>query len=286
MTYLEGIPFGKFYYEIAVILRNSLLVSSVLFNSEAWYNVTNAELDLIETVDLMLLRSILKAPISTPKEMLYLELGCLPYREIIRQKRLSYLYYILHDNSESMVYRFFEAQMKNRNSKDWATTIMKDLEELKINISMEEIKKMKKGTFMNTLRLHTNQHALNYLSEKQASHSKVNNWSHSMLKMQKYLKPNMEKIRIEDCQLIFKLRCRVTRAKINMKGLFDTFECRACEINEESQEHIINCEVLRGMNKYDIEVPDYGKLFIGTVKDQLKISKIFKQNMKILEDMT
>ena len=71
-----------------------------------------------------------------------------------------------------------------------------------------------------------------------------------------------------------------------MKGLFDTFECRACEINEESQEHIINCEVLRGMNKYDIEVPDYGKLFIGTVKDQLKISKIFKQNMKILEDMT
>ena len=145
---------------------------------------------------------------------------------------------------------------------------------------------MKKGTFMNTLRLHTNQHALNYLSEKQASHSKVNNWSHSMLKMQKYLKPNMEKIRIEDCQLIFKLRCRVTRAKINMKGLFDTFECRACEINEESQEHIINCEVLRGMNKYDIEVPDYGKLFIGTVKDQLKISKIFKQNMKILEDMT
>ena len=108
MTYLEGIPFGKFYYEIAVILRNSLLVSSVLFNSEAWYNVTNAELDLIETVDLMLLRSILKAPISTSKEMLYLELGCLPYREIIRQKRLSYLYYTLHENSKSMVYRFLE----------------------------------------------------------------------------------------------------------------------------------------------------------------------------------
>ena len=92
---LQFLFFGKFYYEIAVILRNSLLVSSVLFNSEAWYNVTNAELDLIETVDLMLLRSILKAPISTPKEMLYLELGCLPYREIIRQKRLSYLYYYI-----------------------------------------------------------------------------------------------------------------------------------------------------------------------------------------------
>ena len=40
------------------------------------------------------------------------------------------------------------------------------------------------------------------------------------------------------------------------------------------------------MHKDDIEVPEYGKLFIGTVKDQLRISKVFKQNMKILEDIT
>ena len=31
MTHLEGIPFGKFYFQIAVILRNSLLVSSMLY---------------------------------------------------------------------------------------------------------------------------------------------------------------------------------------------------------------------------------------------------------------
>ena len=46
MTLLDGIPFGKYYFEVAIILRNSLLVSSMLCNSEAWYNVTNAELDL------------------------------------------------------------------------------------------------------------------------------------------------------------------------------------------------------------------------------------------------
>ena len=48
MTLLEGIPFGKFYFEVAVLLRNSLLVSSMLTNSEAWYNVTKAELDYLE----------------------------------------------------------------------------------------------------------------------------------------------------------------------------------------------------------------------------------------------
>jgi hypothetical protein len=35
MTLVEGIPFGKFYFQVAVILRNSLLVSSLLTNSEA-----------------------------------------------------------------------------------------------------------------------------------------------------------------------------------------------------------------------------------------------------------
>ena len=96
LTILDGIPFGKYHFEAGVILRNSLLVSSVLFNSEVWYNITNSELELLETVDLMLLRGILKAPKSTPKEMLFLELGLVPFREIIRKRRLGFLHYILN----------------------------------------------------------------------------------------------------------------------------------------------------------------------------------------------
>ena len=53
LTFLDGIPFGKYHFEAGVILRNSLLVSSMLFNSEVWYNVTDAELNLLETVDLI-----------------------------------------------------------------------------------------------------------------------------------------------------------------------------------------------------------------------------------------
>ena len=58
LTLLEGIPFGKYFFEIAIMLRNSLLVSSLLCNSEAWYNVTNAEYDYLETIDNTFLRKI------------------------------------------------------------------------------------------------------------------------------------------------------------------------------------------------------------------------------------
>ena len=59
ITILEGIPFGQFYYQVGIILRNSLLTSSLLCNSEIWYNITNAELELLESVDVKFLRSLL-----------------------------------------------------------------------------------------------------------------------------------------------------------------------------------------------------------------------------------
>ena len=36
LTILDGIHFGKHFFKVGVLLRNTLLVSSVLFNSEAW----------------------------------------------------------------------------------------------------------------------------------------------------------------------------------------------------------------------------------------------------------
>ena len=152
MSILETIPLGRHYFEIAVVLRNSLLTSSMLCNTESWYNITKAEMNLFETIDEMLLRRILGAPRSTAKEMLYLELGCLPYREMVRKRRLMFLKYILHEKQESMIYKFLEAQIKNPTVKDWVTTVRKDLHELNLSVTFAEIKKMKKGSFKTMIR--------------------------------------------------------------------------------------------------------------------------------------
>ena len=100
---LNGIPFGKQYFKVGTILRDSLLVSSMLFNTEAWYNVTSSELDLLETIDLSLLRQILNAPKGTPKEIMYLELGLIPFRDLIRGRRLNFLHRILNEKTNSLM---------------------------------------------------------------------------------------------------------------------------------------------------------------------------------------
>ena len=80
VTILDGIPFGRFYFEIAAILRDSLLVSSMLFNTEAWYNVSKAELELLETVDVQFMSSVLKAP----KDILFLKMKCMNKSQVFQ----------------------------------------------------------------------------------------------------------------------------------------------------------------------------------------------------------
>ena len=144
ITILEGIPFGRFYYQVGMILRNSLLVSSLLSNSESWYNVTNSELELLESADIQFLRNLLKAPRGPPKEMLYLEMGCVPLRELIIKRRIMFMHYIMNESESSIIHKFFIAQLKNSKPKDWITSVLRDLKDLKIEQTMNKIKEMSK----------------------------------------------------------------------------------------------------------------------------------------------
>ena len=192
MTILEGLPFGKYYYEVGVILRNSLLVSSMLCNTEAWYSITTAEIELLETVDVQFLRKLLNAPIATPKEMLYLELGCTPFRELIAKRRILFLHYILREGS--MIRNFFAVQSKNPKPKDWVLTVKKDLEELKLELDIENIKTYTKPTLKILLNKAISIKVMKRLNTLKENHSKVRNISHTSLKMQNYLKANRYKI--------------------------------------------------------------------------------------------
>ena len=83
VTILNTISAGKFHFEVAVILRNSYLISSILKSSEVWYIVTIEEIARLEQVYDMFWLNILECSGSVPRELLYLELGILRIQDII-----------------------------------------------------------------------------------------------------------------------------------------------------------------------------------------------------------
>ena len=70
---LDDMCLGSFFFEVALILRNSLFLNGILTNLEASYGLTNVEINQLEQMDESLIRKLLECPISVPKEMLYLE---------------------------------------------------------------------------------------------------------------------------------------------------------------------------------------------------------------------
>ena len=184
-----------------------------------------------------------------------------------------------------MVYKFFEAQLRNRTAKDWVSAVLNDLEVLNVNVNFEEINLMKKSTFSNMIKQSIQIKALTDLNNIKSSHSKVLHIKHTVLEMQRYFKSSKMDITQEEVRLIFKLRCRVTNLKTNLRGAYDSHECGICNEEDETQEHILKCKGLTNMKKEENVIPNYENLFYGKMSEQLEIAKIFNENMKLKEKL-
>ena len=108
---LEKMPGGEYHFEIAVILRNAMLISSILKNSEVWYGATKEDTDLLEQIDKMWIRNLFECSRNVPNDLLYLELGLLPISFMLKGRKQMFLHHILQQHENSLLHRFFMAQM-------------------------------------------------------------------------------------------------------------------------------------------------------------------------------
>ena len=98
--------------------------------------------------------------------------GHTPARFEIQKMRLLYLKYILEEDDESSLSKFFQLQLEFPTKGDWASTCQKDLEELRIEKSLEDIKLMGKRQFKKILIENGRENAFKYLISKKGSKGK------------------------------------------------------------------------------------------------------------------
>ena len=149
---LDRMCLGPFMYQKAVILRDSMLVGTLLSCSEAWYNVSEKELVQLEQVDKSLWCKLLEVARTVPYDLICLEVGLEPIRYIIMRRRLMYLQHIMKQEETSLVKNFFLTQIKSLKKKDWGRKVFEDLQHLEINITFKEIEDMPIATYRNLIK--------------------------------------------------------------------------------------------------------------------------------------
>ena len=103
LSILKEISFGRYYFNIGMMLRTSMLVNGILFSTEALSNISQSNINLLEECDKKLMRKLFEAEQGTPIEAFYLETSAWPFRFIILGRRLMYYWCILRKNEKELV---------------------------------------------------------------------------------------------------------------------------------------------------------------------------------------
>ena len=286
MGKLRGTVYGPFYFEVGLILREAMLVNGILTNAEAWYGLTDSEIELLEQVDEQFLRIFLEVGKGCPKEMLYLETGTIPLRFTIYKRRLMYLHYLLNENANSLISKFLKIQMEIPSKQDWINSVEKDLVFLDIFLSYDDIKELSTIQFKSFLDKIIEAKALEHLNNIKLKHSKVLHIRHDSLCMQPYLSPK----NAWDNQLskfLFQARTRMLdlRANFKMKHVKTGLACELGCGEEESQEHLLVCKKIPESSITGKTVPKYEDLFEIEVDKQMKMAAILKERFLKRKDL-
>ena len=272
LSLIDEIPLGKYKVEVALRLREAMLLNGVLFNSEAWHGVTAAQVAKLEKIDENLLRGILKAHRKTPSEFLYLETGTLPIRFIMAQRRINYLKHILSRNDEELIKKVYLAQKDNPTSGDFTKLLEKDLEMLGVN--QEEVilnnfskQKLKKAA--------TNA-AFSYLLNKKETHEKSKHIPYQSLTIHNYLVSDL--LTHKEANMLTAIRSHCLRGiRYNFPKMFkDNLDCplKCDELNPspDTQEHLLYCKILNQTHCEENILMDH---MYGDLLQQSKLSQKF-----------
>ena len=284
MQILETVYFGKYHFEVAMILRSSMLLSSLLLNSEAWVNLKEKDIRCLEQSDEILLGKVLDCEANTSNIAKYLELGIQPIRFEIMKRKIIYLQYILKQEKKSMIFKVFQATCENMIKDDFVQTCIKYLEILDIHLSFKEIEEMSVWCFKKLVKQKSKLAAFRYLLEKKNEPNKQLKISHILyedLEIQEYLLDGNRNTKIS--QLIFKARTKTLDIKTWKRWKYDDDLCVGCSEKSETIEEILICKTLN--EKEGTENVDINCLFGQSQSEIFKLGAVLMRRLRKRENL-
>ena len=85
---VNGLSLGHHYYKISFMFRDCMLLNGILTNCNVWYPISDSQIEILENIDLMLIRKLVKGHSKGAKEAFHLETGLLPIRFVIKKEEI------------------------------------------------------------------------------------------------------------------------------------------------------------------------------------------------------
>ena len=246
MSMLNEVSFGHYFFEMALMFRQSMLINSILCNVEVLYGITKTHVEKLEAVDKTFMRRIFQSPVSTPIESFFIETNVLPLRFVIMARRIMYYHTLLQKPDSELAKTVFLTQQKLTVKNDWINLVKDDLQQCQITLSESDIKHMKKEKFKKLVNEKIRNLSDDYLLNLQQSHSKS-----SKIYITENIKSYLicEELSLAQKRMLFLMRNQMCDVKTNYSTHYKhNMKCRLCDKDEESIFHLLVCDELLDEN--------------------------------------
>ena len=286
LAIIKEAPLGRRRIQAGLLLRKSLLLNGTLFNSEAWHDLKNSQVEALAKVDEALLRGLTASHAKIPIPALYLETGQVPVRYILACRRILYLQTILHRSDEELIKKVYLAQRADTTEGDFCQLVDADMDLLNLQLTDVQIGSLSSWELKKLVKLKANQAAFQYLIEVKETKSKMSNITYlSSFTAQDYML-NMTR---EQASLMLALRTRTLRGiRTDFGDMYPSKECPlpGCQ-DVDTIPHLLTCPVLQAAVLGEETPVHYEDVFSNSQETQnsaiLRFSQLVKARTGLLE---
>ena len=258
MALCGDITMGIHAVETLFLLYQSLFLPVILYNAQAWSNLTKTDLLTIQRVQLKFIKRIFHAPSSTSNSLTYLETGILPLKYEIHVKQLGFLHHILTLPETDPVRLTYQEQLRYL-APNWANEVSNLREEYRILESDAEIADLSKDVWKKCVKKVVTARALEDLhKEAESQQHSENLLPYDNLAAQKYVAALAPKY----ARKIFHIRTHTIDLRGVRRYMYDDNpSCRLCDADNETVDHVVNsCPAVGEPGCIDIYTTDIDKL--------------------------
>ena len=237
LSMCSDITMGLFTIQTMMVLYRSLFLQVVLYNAQAWSNLTKQDITVLKTIQLKFLKRIFHAPSSTSNPLTFLETGTLPIEQEIHKRQLAFLHHILSLQNNDPVKMSYNEQLKYECAQNWANEVKQIRETYGIRESDTEIITLSRKCWKYKVKTTISKHTIDMLT-KELSNQK----QYSVLPMYSELKPQeyLYSFPPAKARTLFHIRTGTVDVKAVRKYRYNDTVCRLCGTGDENIDHIAN----------------------------------------------
>jgi hypothetical protein len=237
LSLCSEITMGIYTIQTLMLLYRCMFVAVVLYNAQAWSNLTTKNAHDLQVVQLSFLKRMLHAPTSTSNIITFLETGTLPILNEIHIKQLRFLHHILNLENTDPVKVTHSQQLKYPYEPNWGNSITQLKKMYAISEEDEEIQATSKESWKKLVKTKVYSYVFEELCEKASQQKSAQQLTYSEMNIQEY----MIKLPSANARKIFHIRSGTIDLRGHRKYKYGTkTSCRLCEGETESVEHVVN----------------------------------------------